>query len=328
MRDGIPFLEKTEGRVGAIRLDAELGWRATENYAETLIGITKGGRTYSVHRSQHRYGFRHFGDLNSPKPKLLVIGDSFTQASAVSDTKTYAALISRLLGMELFAYGTGGYGTLQEYLILDRYFDEIKPALILWQFCINDFINNDNELEQNSTMNNNGLTRPYWIHGAVTRLSPKPAWQQVREWINHHSRFLYFIASRVDRLRAVTVTASVEEAIQAQGLKHPGFRRAVEVTDQLMGLVRARVGDTPIMAFNCDNTEPYDEAFAAISAHHHIEYWPDVAGVVQEALRRGEDVQTPDDHWNEEGHKLVADALTKHMRTRELIAALHLSVAP
>lgn len=328
MRDGIPFLEKTEGRVGAIRLDAELGWRATEDYEESLFGITKGGKTYAVHRSQLRHGFRHFGDLNSPKPKLLVIGDSFTQASAVSDTQTYAALVSRLLGMELFAYGAGGYGTLQEYLILDRYFDEIKPALILWQFCINDFINNDNELEQSSTMNNNGLTRPYWIHGDVAHLSPKPAWQQVREWINHHSRFLYFVVSRVDRLRAVTVAASVEKAIEAQGLKHAGFRRAVEVTDQLMGLVRARAGDTPIVAFSCENAEPYDEAFAVISAHHRIQYWPDVAGVIQEALKKGKDVQTPDDHWNELGHRLVADALAKHMRTRELIATHRPPLAP
>lgn len=323
IRDGIPFFEKTAGRVGALQLDAELGWRATENYEESLTGITKGGKQYSVHRSQGRHGFRHFGDVTSGRPKLLVIGDSFTQASAVSDSKTYAAIVGKALGMEVFAYGAGGYGTLQEYLILDRYFDEIKPDLILWQFCINDFINNDNELEQKSTMNNNGLTRPYLIDGAIAQRSPKPVGQQIREWINHHSRFLYFVVSRVDRLRAVTASASVEDDIEALGLKHPGFRRSVQVTDELMGRVRARVGDTPILAFDCDITDPYDKAFASIAARHRIEYWSDVPGVIQEALSKGEDVQTSDDHWNELGHQLVAQVITKHMRTRELIAVHH-----
>jgi hypothetical protein len=323
MRDGIPFFEISTGRVGPIQLDRELGWRATEDYQESLTGITKGGKPYSVHRSQGRHGFRHFGDVNSVKPKLLIIGDSFTQATAVSDGKTYAALVGKALGMEVFAYGAGGYGTLQEYLILDRYIDEIKPALILWQFCINDFINNDNDLEQNSTINNNGLTRPYLVDGVIARRSPKPMGQQVREWVNAHSRFLYFVVSRIDRLRAVTATASVEYDIEAQGLRHAGFRRAVDVTDQLMSRVRARVGDTPIVAFNCDNIEPYNEAFAAISARHRIEYWSDVSGVIEEAVRKEQDVQTPDDHWNELGHKLVAEVVSKHLRTRELMATHH-----
>ncbi|WP_447602932.1 SGNH/GDSL hydrolase family protein [Nitrospira sp. Nam80] len=323
IRDGIPFFERTSGRVGALKLDPELGWRATEYYEETLTAKTKGGKSYPVHRSQRQYGFRLFGALNSTRPKLLVIGDSYTQATAVSDDKTYAALISELLDMEVFAYGAGGYGTLQQYLILDRYVDEIKPDLILWQYCINDFINNDHELEQASLFNNNGLTRPYWINGTVTYLSPKPAWQELREWINQHSRFLYFIVSRIDRLQATTATTSVESIIEAQGFKHPGFLRALQVTDELMGRVRARVGATPIMAFSCDNASPYSEAFATISAHHGIEYWNDIPDTIDQALKRGEDVQTPDEHWNESGHRLVASTVVKHIQERGVTMARH-----
>jgi hypothetical protein len=323
VRDGIPFFEKTSGRVGALKLDPELGWRATEDYEETLTGWTKGGKSYPVHRSQRQHGFRLFGALNSPRPKLLIIGDSFTQAMAVSDDKTYAALLSEQLGMEVFAYGAGGYGTLQQYLILDRYLDEIQPDLILWQYCINDFINNDHDLEQASLINNNGLTRPYWINGAITYRSPKPAWQQIREWINQHSRFLYFVVSRIDRLRATAATTSVESTIETQGFKHAGFLRAVQVTDELMGRVRARVGAVPILAFSCDNASPYNEAFALISAHHGIEYWNDIPNVIEQAAERGEDVQTPDEHWNELGHQLVAGMVAKHMQERGVTIARH-----
>jgi hypothetical protein len=323
VRDGIPFFEKTSGRVGALKLDPELGWRATDDYEETVTAKTKGGKSYPVHRSQRRYGFRLFGALDSTRPKLLIIGDSYTQATAVSDDKTYAALVSEALNMEVFAYGAGGYGTLQQYLILDRYVDEIKPDLILWQYCINDFINNDHELEQASLFNNNGLTRPYWINGAVTYLSPKPAWQEVREWVNQHSRFLYFVLSRMDRLRATTATTSVESVIEAEGFKHAGFLRAVQVTDELMGRVRARVGATPIMAFSCDNASPYNEAFAMISAHHGIQYWNDIPEMIDQALERGEDVETPDEHWNESGHRLVARTVAKHIQERGMTMAHH-----
>lgn len=321
VRDGIPFFEKPSGRVGALKLDPELGWRATEDYDEILTARTRGGKAYPVHRSQRQYGFRLFGALDSSRPKLLVIGDSYTQATAVSDEKTYPALVSGRLGMEVFAYGAGGYGTLQQYLILDRYFDQIKPDLILWQYCANDFINNDHELERASLMNNNGLTRPYWVNGGVTYLSPTPAWQHIREWINRHSRFLYFVVSRIDRLRAATASTSVEFIIEAEGFKHAGFLRAVQVTDDIMGRVRARVGATPIMAFSCDSGQPYNEAFALISAHHGIEYWDDIPGVIDQALNRGEDVQTPDEHWNESGHQLIAGMVAKHIQERGVAVA-------
>ena len=126
-----------------------------------------------------------------------MIGDSFTHATAVSDDLTYHALLAQLLDVEVFAYGAGGYGTLQELMILDRYIDIIRPDVILWQYCANDFINNDNELERLSLVNNNGWVRPYLQKGQVQLLSPKESSLQVREWINRRSRFLYFIVSRM-----------------------------------------------------------------------------------------------------------------------------------
>lgn len=332
MRDGIPFFESPAGRVGPIMLDQELGWRATADYEESVTQQTKRGASYAVHRSQRKYGFRRFGNLETRKPKLLVIGDSFTQATAVSDDKTYYAVLGDLLGLEVFAYGAGGYGTLQEYMILDRYVDEIRPDLILWQYCENDFINNDNALERASTMNNNGMRRPYWDEGTIAYLSPKPTGQQVREWINHHSRFLYFLVSRVDRLRAVTNHESVETFIETQGFKHEGFSHAVHVTDDLMKRVRSRTGSIQIVAFNCGDTQPYSDAFAMISSHYGIEYWDDVAAAIRQAADHGEDVLAPDYHWNEAGHRLVAARLARHLQKSDAMMAArshrHVDVHP
>ena len=317
LRDGIPFFESNAGgRVGPITLDAELGWKATEHYQEALVEKTYRGALYQVRRSQTQYGFRSYGDVHARRPKMLVIGDSFTHATSVSDDRTYHALLSSLLNVEVFAYGAGGYGTLQELLILDRHFDAIRPDMILWQYCVNDFINNDNELERLSRLNNNGWVRPYWREGTIQLLSPKDSSIQVRDWINRHSRFLYFIITRLDRLQAISTRDTVEVDIEAEGLHHSGFSRSVRTTDDLMGRVRTRVGTRPIMAFNCGQSEPYNQAFRDISTHHGITYWDDVAPTIQAAADRGEDVYAADGgHWNERGHELAARVLADHLQT-------------
>lgn len=317
LRDGIPFFESAAGgRIGSITLDPVWGWRATDSYEEQLVEMTKRGNPYIVRRSQKQFGFRRFGNTASSKPKLLVIGDSFTQATAVSDDRTYHAILANRLDAEVFAYGAGGYGTLQEWLVLDRYLDVVQPDALLWQYCVNDFINNDNELERLSTINNNGWTRPYWRNGKIEMLSPKESAVQIREWANRNSRLAYFILSRVDRLRARTSKDTVETEIERVGASHPGFRRSVETTDRLMELVRQRMGKRPILAFSCMHFEPYSQAFAEISHRHDIEYWDDVGEVVQLADAKGEDVLASDNHWNERGHALVAEALLNHVRAR------------
>lgn len=323
LRDGIPLFETPSGRVGPIALDSRLGWRATDWYAQDLVEQTTSGAIYPVHRSQSWHGFLQYGNVRSRKPKLLVIGDSFTQATAVSDDRTYHALLKRHLGMEVFAYGAGGYGTLQEYLILDEVFDALQPTVLLWQFCDNDFINNDHGLEVGSTVNNNGWVRPYWEHGHIEYRSPKPSGVQLREWISRHSRFLYFVVSRLDRLRARAGRESVEVAIEREGFSHSGFARSIQTTDELMGRVRARVGTIPIHAFSCEKQEPYNSAFARIAQHHNINYWTDVPEVIQEALSAGEDVFASDGHWNERGHALIADRLAEHLASATAVLAMH-----
>jgi hypothetical protein len=322
MRDGVPLWEAPSGGVGALTLDSRLGWRATAHYTRDLSDTTQHGLVYSVHRSQGQYGFRSFGDVGTKRGKLLVMGDSYTQATAVSDDKTYHALLGQMLGMEVFAYGAGGYGTLQEYLILDEVVDYIRPSMLLWQFCSNDFINNDHALEVASTLNNNGWVRPYWEEGVIVPRSPKPISGQLREWIQHHSRFLYFVISRTDRVWARTATDTVERAIEREGAKHPGFAQAMRVTDELIGRLRARVGAMPIYAFNCDADEPYTTAWENIAKRHGIIFWRDVAASIDQAAQAGEDVLAASDtHWNERGHAIIGRSLAQHFQATRYLAA-------
>jgi hypothetical protein len=255
-----------------------------------------------------------FGNLRSRKPKVFVIGDSFTQAIQVSDNKSYYAIVRDELDVEMFAYGAGGYGTFQEYQILDRYFDLVKPDLIIWQYCTNDFINNDPDLEKASRLNNNGLRRPYWVDGRIEYIMPKYRFVRIREFAQAYSRFLYFILSRLDKLRAIDTVATVESEIQKQGFNHTGFLRSIQVTDDLMRQVRSQVGGVPIVAFGCDTGQPYTDALREISSHHDIIFFDDVAWAVRKAGERGEDVRASDGgHWNERGHRIAGLVIADHL---------------
>ena len=92
---------------------------------------------------------------------MLCIGDSFTFAKDVSQQETYYAVLQEKINAAVFAYGADGYDSLQEYLILDKWLDVIKPDVVVWQFCYNDFINNSLELTQQSAKNQCHVSQPY-----------------------------------------------------------------------------------------------------------------------------------------------------------------------
>ena len=253
--DGIPFTERSGSNVrktSPYTIDGRVGWRATENYHSRRQLKTAKGEFYAVNVSQNEYGFRLFGDIKSNKIKVLTIGDSMTHTTDVSDDKTYYAIMQDTLDVEMFAYGVGGVGTLQEFLALDRYLDIIKPDIVLWQFCSNDLVNNSPELETASKRNNNGMTRPYLVDGDIVYLLPKGRFAIFREFASRYSRFLAAIFHRVDKLQAANNNYSVEDDIVRDGFQHAGFLRATRVTDTLMGKVRARTGNIPILSFSCD----------------------------------------------------------------------------
>jgi len=101
---------------------------------------------------------------------------------------------------------------LQELMILEQSMQEIRPDLVILQFCTNDFINNSVELETLSRINNCGLRRPYLnSQGDVFYALPKRS-GLLRHFANHYSQCLYFIFSRLDRL-AVGGEDTVERGI-------------------------------------------------------------------------------------------------------------------
>jgi hypothetical protein len=321
--DGQP---KNVGGLSPITIDAQLGWRATENYRFKGIKYSSDGSSYLASVSQDERGFRMFGKLSSTKPRVFVIGDSFTQAPEASDQQTYYAELQRLLNVEVFAYGGGGYGSLQEFMILDRYFDLIKPSLILWQFCTNDLINNSPELETGSVINDNGMVRPYWVNHQISYILPKQNAIELRLLALRYCRLCYVIMNRLDQLKFAITKHTIETETGVGKPAHAAFLESVKTTDEIMGMVRKRAGSTPIVGFFVGGRSrfgpEYVEAIRDVSRHNHILLLGDgdIDQGVQAAEKRGAVARARDGgHWNEFGHRLVGEAIATEFRKHCLL---------
>ena len=234
--------------------DAALGWRVKPHFREEKQSRDCAGEPYALAFSTADHGFREYGATDAPG-KLLIIGDSFTLNRDVSDGQTYSAVLGRLLGCTVFTYGSGGYGSLQEYGILAESLPRIKPDAIVFQLHTNDCINNDFALEGQSVINNNFHFRPYLADdGSVVIASPYFHWSQAV--IDALGRFLgnrsHIIASIQHNLQLALYAkyqdTSVERAIE-NGQDVAAYAHSLATTRRVFEKICQESGDTPVFAF-------------------------------------------------------------------------------
>ncbi len=299
-----------------IALDQNFGWLPVPNYHYSGELLDASGESYSVDIQTDHAGFRMFGNpLEKNRKKVLFLGDSFTHAMHVSNENTYYGLLKNSLDIEVFSLGVEGYGTLQEYMMLDKFLDDIKPDIVVLQFCDNDFINNSYPLELRSGTNNNGFRRPYFINNEIVYKIPS-SYPAVHQLAADYSQFLYFIFIRIDRLRAPAPNSaeSAEGIISNQGMSYPLFEESVNTTEQLLRKIRKRIPEhTPILVFSTQNIFPYHEELRRISEENGFRFIDQPSDALRAAEKRGITTTAQDGaHWNNTGHQIVADALERY----------------
>jgi hypothetical protein len=269
-------------------------------------------------------GLQDFGDPAAARFKVFFVGDSYTFRKARSPVEDqYYSVVGRAVDVEVFAYGGAGYGTLQEYLVIDQQLDRIRPDLVVLQTTANDFVNNHWPLEKASRIHNNYLIRPYLEGDEVVYRFPRgPAF--LRERLMPRSHLLYFVVSRLDRIHADRASRgkadTVEEDIVRSGGRDPRFLASVQVTDRLIERIVARCGKVPLVAFPVLDEQPYLDAFRAIFARHGVPFLDQVPQLAWQAQARsplGEGVGLHGQgHWNRAGHAACGAYLASYLRQR------------
>lgn len=302
--------------LGIIEPDESLGWRPKPDINETRFERDTAGKSYDVRITTDARGFRMFGEVHSERPKIFILGDSFTFSRQTTTEKAYWHLLGKRLNAEIFVFAAPGYGTLQEYLNLDRYLDEINPDLVLWQFSTNDVINNSVELERKSIGHRFHVAKPYLTEvGSILRLNPAQG-PFLRRVGALGSRFLISIAWRIDRLISTELTEenTIEAAIVREGPAHPGFQDAVRTTARIVDLIKRRCGDRMLVAFCVDSREPFYSALRDLVTTNEIPF----VGAVNVALGQAADTDlvykaADNVHWTEPGHAICAQVLSEYL---------------
>lgn len=138
-------------------------------------------------------GFRdveHTEKKNPEVKRIVLIGDSFSEAAQVYLNEVYFSLLESKLNRqsnekwEVINLGVGDFGTAQEWIALNEYGWNYSPDIILHQiFPLNDICNNQIELFE-LCKSDNDRYRPYFVEtNGGLRLTFKPP---VRNFMRKH----------------------------------------------------------------------------------------------------------------------------------------------
>lgn len=142
--------EKLARNIGAFQFDSELGWIGVPN-----VGGTNWSLDGEFGFKTNSRGFRD-EERDTMKPpekfRIAVVGDSFIWGHNLDQSELMTCHLERELrargyNVEVLNFGIGGYGTDQEYLLVEREVLRYRPDIVALSFFYsNDFWNNYEEI--------------------------------------------------------------------------------------------------------------------------------------------------------------------------------------
>lgn len=162
------YFNPRDQRLSPYEYDEAMGWLPKRDFSRNIPQKDAAGNKYNAFLAYDHHRFRAYGDPATRKTKILFLGDSYTGDPFTGNQEMYFSVVKSALrekykkDVELFAAGGGGYGTLQEYLLVKEQLKIIKPDIFVLQFSDNDFMNNLREWESQEIVRNQTFYRPYY----------------------------------------------------------------------------------------------------------------------------------------------------------------------
>jgi len=163
--------------------DAELGWAPIPHSSSVVTNAR------TIHVQHNSLGFRDIEFERDARPRILFLGDSFVWGvDAEADERFTDLLRTRMPGFNIVNAGVSGYGTDQEYLLLQRIWPKIQPAVVVLMFCAD-----NDRLDNVANIRYDGYQKPYFATTADGTLElrgqPVPTSRQLyikQNWLVRH----------------------------------------------------------------------------------------------------------------------------------------------
>jgi hypothetical protein len=191
--------------------DAQLGWRMRPGLA---AWYTREGHAFV---SANRDGMPDKDHTLEKAPgvyRIVVLGDSYSEARQVARDQSYWRLLPGELSacgfqkgsqIEVLNFGVSGFGTAQEYVVLESQAIRYSPDLVLLQFT------NGNDLRDNSFALDPEKGRPYYMLGADGKLRMDESFASSEEFMSRSSFKSELLRKATDKSRVLQLVRSLRE---------------------------------------------------------------------------------------------------------------------
>jgi hypothetical protein len=251
--------------------DVELGWSPIPNSTVVL------SQPRTITARHNSLGLRDV-ELNSDsRPSVLFLGDSFVWGYNVEDHERFTELLRRELPeYRIVNAGVSGYGTDQEYLLMRRIWDAIKPAVVVLMFCV-----------ENDRADNSSNVR-YFSYKPYLRMTVDSNWEFAGQPPPKERRLRLKESNlaRTSMLARLAISAYVEVRYRRVTVPDP--------TERLIGMMHEFVEARGArMAVGVQRDEPQLEAFLRSQGIPHVSF-------------EGAELYDSSKHWTPGGNRLVA----------------------
>jgi hypothetical protein len=267
------------------RYDPELGWFPIPG---TKKLFTASRTIVAAHNSR---GFRGPEPIPSNKPAMIFLGDSLVWGFDVEASERFTeALQARHPEWVIHNFGVSGYGNDQEYLLLQRHFNEYAPRLVFLMIC------GDNDNDDNASNYRGGYYKPYYvIEGGGLRVQGVPVPRSERVFFAEHKILAapYVVRLLVRVYCRFTLPVPNKRDNPPTGAIFLDMRRYVTE--------RGAIFAVGLQHSNADLREFLE--------HHKIPY------VDLETTNSALTYPTFSHHWTPAGHAFVAEKLDEFLKT-------------
>jgi lysophospholipase L1-like esterase len=303
---GIYVLPRQSHHKLFIQHDPFLGWRLRPGPP-----VKRNDVDYTSVETVNSWGFRT-PEVADAKPagtkRILVVGDSHAEGYTVSDDETCSRLLEKNLArsvpVQVISLGVGAFATDQEFLSYLYYGRRFHPDLVLLMFC-------ENDIKANVATRYGRTRKPIFEkHGETLTLTGMPV-------PNNRTTGLF----SPNLLRKSALLVLLEHVLMNLALKTRegetvGLDQGWEVTRLILrDFAKAANRDgARLVVMNVNAADPrldvIDSRLRAVLAEFSIPYLA-TAAAYQDDFKS----YWVAGHWNQKGHRAVADVLTPTLRS-------------
>ena len=190
---------------------SQLGWRMRPNLA---AWYTQEGKGFVRANDEGMRDRNHLLDKPAGVYRIAVLGDSYAEARQVEREQAFWALLPEELAacgfqkgkrIEALNFGVSGYGTAQEYLMLQTNAIRYRPDLVLLQFT------NGNDVRNNSFALEPEKYRPFFMLAADGSLRIDESFASSDSFRARSSFTSEAVRKMTDRSRVLQLVRHVKE---------------------------------------------------------------------------------------------------------------------